>query len=72
MNRTGGKMKKARVITKKELFNKIARLTKLAIFINAETDVDVFIDFSGHVDRFGIYYYLHGWANKNPASEMLK
>lgn len=48
-------------ITKQELLNKIAEITKLAVYITSETDADVFIDYSGHVDDFEITIYPDGW-----------
>lgn len=53
-------------ITKKQLLEKFAYLTKLAMFLNAETKADIFFWFSGHVDMWQIRIYYNGWKADEP------
>lgn len=56
------------MITKIEFINKFAELMKLVLYINAETDTDIFVHFSGHVDSFDIHYDIDGYENRPEAT----
>lgn len=50
-----------KVITKKDFINKLAELIKLAVYINAETDADIFISIMGQVDIVNLHYNIDGF-----------
>jgi len=43
----------------------IQKIIALAIKLNAETKMDVFFDYSGHVEKFEVVLYPDGWVNGN-------
>lgn len=51
----------------KKKLESVQRILKQAIEISTNSDIDVFVSYSGHVDYIEIRVYLQGWNSESEA-----
>ena len=51
----------------KKKLESLQRIMKQAVEISTNSDIDVFVSYSGHVDYIGISVYLQGWDMEKDA-----